>query len=715
MHKDDVFILLAEMLQEYLRRDEIVKWKLKIHFTHLNHRDVPGSLNRVNFDWLEKFAMFEKYRLQLLILMMLVLPQPVAAQFWMQNDAIFNPSGIPSLPFSQPRFADLDADGDFDMMLGSTSRSPFYFENTGTISTPAFHAGTDLFAEIPGIEAEMGVGVDLDDDGDLDFICGGFLGLQLYENIGSATAPQFQKITDFFTGLDVGMNPVPTLADMDGDADYDLLVGLSENGVLKFYPNSGTAMEATFSESASEVWYDVGLYAYPCFSDLDSDGDIDLLTGRDNIGFYYYRNGGTPTVWQWQSANSVFANLGQTTYWNSPSLVDLTGDGKPDLVYGTASGPLNYYRNTGTISTPAWTLNTSLFGGVLDVGGASSPVFFDFDSDGDLDLISGSQMGDIKFYKNIGTPYAPAWQANHNRFAAIDHSIYSAITVGDVNGDGLPDAIVGDLSGNLYYHRNIGATFALESGYFTDINFGGFSVPRLVDMDHDRDLDLVVGNENGQLHFLENVGSSTVPSWQEVAGYFGNIDVGSNCVPTCGDYDDDGDFDILTGDLFHELQYFENTGNGWVENTDVVTGLIGGQNAAPAFADLDLDGDLDLTIGNYDGTFNYFDNEMITSISDDSEMTTPQGFTLFPAYPNPFNPSTTISYFLPENEVVTITVYGLDGRMIQLLANENQAEGQHLTFWNGRDQEDQSVASGVYLVRISVGTFTQSQKVILMK
>ena len=661
--------------------------------------------------------MFEKKcRLPLrnLIFLMMII-QPVAGQFWTQNDAIFNPSGVPSLPFSQPRFADLDGDGDFDMMLGSTSRSPFYFENTGSNTNPAFHQGTDLFGAIPGIEAELGVCVDLDDDGDLDFICGGYLGLQFYENIGSATAPEFQKITDFFAALDVGMNPVPTLADMDNDADFDLLVGLSEDGSLKYYQNTGTAMEATFIEGNADVWYDVGLYAYPYFADLDSDGDTDLLTGRDNVGFYYYRNGGTPTAWQWQSANSVFANLGQTTYWNSPALVDLTGDGKPDLVYGTASGPLNYYRNTGTASTPAWTLNTSLFGGVLDVGGASSPVLFDFDADGDLDLISGSQMGDIKYYKNIGTSAAPAWEASHSRFVSIDHSIYSAIAVGDVNGDGLPDAIVGDLSGNLFYHRNIGATFAFESGYFTTINFGGFSVPRLVDMDRDRDLDLVVGNEDGELLFLENIGSSTVPDWQEITGYFGNIDVGTNCVPTCGDYDGDGDFDILTGDLFHELQYFENTGDGWTENTDIVAGLTAGQNAAPAFGDLNHDGDLDLTIGNYDGTFNYFDNEMITSIEPGSELIAPQSFTLYPAYPNPFNPTTTFSYLLPENQAVSIRIFGIDGRLIRTMMNENQTAGEHLLLWNGRNQENQLVGSGVYIVRVIAGAQIRSQKVILMK
>ncbi len=63
----------------------------------------------------------------------------IYAQLWQQNDLIFNPSGIPSLPFSQPRFADLDADSDFDLILGSINEPPFYFMNNGSASNPSFH------------------------------------------------------------------------------------------------------------------------------------------------------------------------------------------------------------------------------------------------------------------------------------------------------------------------------------------------------------------------------------------------------------------------------------------------------------------------------------------------------------------------------------------------------------------------------------------------
>ncbi len=594
----------------------------------------------------------------------LLLAPYTAAQPWHRNDMIFNPSGIPSLAFSQPRFADLDADGDYDLILGSIDDPPLYFVNDGGPDNPAFQSGPDIFAPVSSLDAEMGVCVDLDADGDLDLISGGYTGLHLFENVGDSSQPQFVKTEDFFLGMTVGSNPVPTFADLDADGDQDLLVGLSEGGQLKFYPNSGAPDSAVFLEAQSQIWFDVGLYAYPWFADLDNDGDGDLLAGRDVTGFHYYCNTGDSAGWQWQPAHSLFANVAQSTYWNSPCLVDLSGDGKKDLIYGTASGPLNYFVNTGTYSSPAWTVDESLFGGVLDVGAASSPFLFDFDGDGDLDLISGSQLGDIKYYKNVGSSSAPAWEPDHGRFGAIDHSIYSAITTGDVTGDSLPDAVVGDMNGGLFFHRNTGSSFAYESSVFAGIDLGYSSVPRLVDMDADGDLDLVAGNEDGNLFYFENTGTSDSAAWVEVAGFFGDIDVGNHCAPALGDLDGDGDVDVITGDLFHEIQFFEHADDTWVEDPAMVAGITAGQNAAPALGDLDGDGDLDLTIGNYDGTFNYYENVRSTFVPFHGEGSRLREFRTVSVHPNPFNHTTVFSGTAPEDGTLELKIFNILGQQI---------------------------------------------------
>ncbi|MCU0611250.1 MAG: VCBS repeat-containing protein [Candidatus Eisenbacteria bacterium] len=545
------------------------------------------------------------------LLVFLVHSATTHAQPWELNDLMFNPSGIPSLSFSQPRFADLDADGDFDLILGSIDEAPLYYVNDGGATTPSFHVGPDVFAAVSPLDAEVGVCVDLDCDGDLDFVTGGFSGLSLFDNLGDASAPLFQKVEGFFQGMTPGSNPVPTGADLDSDGDPDLILGLSEDGHLKLYPNSGTPDSAVFLESQSDLWFDVGLYAYPWCADLDNDGDYDLLAGRDATGFRYYRNTGDLATWEWESADPVFSGLAQTTYWNSPCLVDLSGDGTKDLVYGTAAGPLNYYVNTGSPSTPVWAAEPGPFGGVIDVGGASSPFLFDFDLDGDLDLVCGTQLGDIKYYENCGSAFAPAWEPGHDAFSSIDHSIYSSISLGDADGDALPDALVGDTSGRFFFHWNTGAGFVYDGALLAGVDLGYTSVPRLTDMDLDGDLDIVAGSEAGALFYFRNTGTLDSPEWVMVPGFFGDIDVGSYCSPTVGDLDNDGDLDLLTGDIFHEIQFFENVAGTWVEDPAAVEGISAGQNAAPAMGDLDGDGDLDLTIGNYDGTFNYYRNMIL--------------------------------------------------------------------------------------------------------
>ena len=648
------------------------------------------------------------------LLIGVILTITLSALPWMQNDAVFNTSGVPSLSFSQPRFADLDGDGDHDMILGSSSEAPFYLENTGTATTPSFSEGENIFSGISVLDAEMGVCADLDNDGDFDLITGGFTGLNYFENIGNSTAPEFLQIDNFFNGLNVGHLPVPDLADVDADNDLDMVVGYSESGSVKIYLNIGTSAAAQFSESNIIEIGDVGLYAYPNFCDLDADNDQDIVVGRDAYGFVYYQNNGTIQNGLWEVNDSVFTGLGNETYWNSPGLVDLNGNGTFDLIFGQVTGPLYYYDNNGTPNTPSWQQDTTLFGGIIDVGSASNPVFFDFDDDGDLDLISGSQLGDIKYFKNVGTSYSPAWQEDSSYFASIDHSIYSAVTVGDVNDDDLPDAIVGDLNGQLFFHQNTGSGFIWDMEILTSVNLGGWSAPRLVDMDEDGDLDITAGNEAGNLFYFENQGTIAAPDWIEITGYFSGIDVGSNCVPTVGDLDLNNSFDVITGDMFGEVQFFRNMEGTWMEDFEQVTGINGDQNTAPALADLDNDGDLDLVLGSYNGTFNYYEN-LFFAVGNDAEL--PQASAVeLKNYPNPFNPETIISFTIQEESETELSIYNIKGQRIKSLLNDQITAGEHSIVWNGKDDAGKKVSSGVYLYKLIVnGRIELMNKCLLLK
>ena len=91
------------------------------------------------------------------------------------------------------------------------------------------------------------------------------------------------------------------------------------------------------------------------------------------------------------------------------------------------------------------------------------------------------------------------------------------------------------------------------------------------------------------------------------------------------------------------------------------------------------------------------------------------------SYPNPFNPSTTISYSLPNNSSVKLDIYDVAGRKVRSLLDEGKSAGYHNVVWNGRDENGRGIASGMYLYRFTATpingekAFTQSGKLLLMK
>ena len=101
--------------------------------------------------------------------------------------------------------------------------------------------------------------------------------------------------------------------------------------------------------------------------------------------------------------------------------------------------------------------------------------------------------------------------------------------------------------------------------------------------------------------------------------------------------------------------------------------------------------------------------------TDESNPETPTDFRLFPAYPNPFNPITTLRYDLPEDADVTITIFDLMGRQVRTLVNRKVGAGYHSTLWNATNNAGQPVSAGIYLYTIDAGQFRQTKKMVLLK
>jgi len=98
-----------------------------------------------------------------------------------------------------------------------------------------------------------------------------------------------------------------------------------------------------------------------------------------------------------------------------------------------------------------------------------------------------------------------------------------------------------------------------------------------------------------------------------------------------------------------------------------------------------------------------------------TEVTAPAEFSLKQNYPNPFNPETNISYQIAEQTPVTLTVYDLLGSEVKTLVDQVQRQGRYNITWNGRNNENTSVSSGIYFYRLKAGSIILNRKMIMLK
>jgi hypothetical protein len=95
--------------------------------------------------------------------------------------------------------------------------------------------------------------------------------------------------------------------------------------------------------------------------------------------------------------------------------------------------------------------------------------------------------------------------------------------------------------------------------------------------------------------------------------------------------------------------------------------------------------------------------------------TFPITYNLYNAYPNPFNPVTTLQYDLPEDGFVNITIYDMMGRVVKTLVNGSQTAGYKSIQWNATNDRNEPVSAGLYLYTIQAGKFRQTKKMVLLK
>ncbi|MGB9665626.1 MAG: FG-GAP repeat domain-containing protein [Ignavibacteria bacterium] len=562
--------------------------------------------------------------MKLILTFSLIFISSVYAQNWIRIDSIFTPNDIQAISFSSPFFCDIDGDGDVDLFLGSSSLSNIlFFRNIGTLSEPRFLRDDNLLKEVNAKEYENSPSypflADLDGDGDYDLILSTFKGLQFYRNVGDKNYPIFFKIDNFFFEVNkfTGNDAKPALVDIDGDGDLDLFIGIGESlfggpaaGTLIGFRNTGRKTFPRFvkDKALTRGIIDVGLNAFPAFADLNGDGKYEILIGRDQNTFAYFINSGSKKNPNWVRQSITFAEFESKSYWKNPVFVDIDNDGDLDLIYGSGDGELYFYRNIGTPKKPKFKLENHLFEPIRITGGSPSVSLADFDNDGDFDLLSGDYLGGFQFFKNIGNKKIPVFRRSHAPFTSLKVSSFSTPIFIDLNKDGSLDIVSGSLDGKIYVFINTKNGFVENSGLFKSVRLREKSAPAAVDINNDGLIDfLFCSGLPNQFLFMINQGNG---KFKVDNSLIERVSFPYDARPTFSDVDCDGDFDLVIGGRDGRLIYYENTGTPekpyFELNRDLFKDVKVKQNSSPGYADLDSDGRPELVIGEYNGNFYYY-------------------------------------------------------------------------------------------------------------
>jgi hypothetical protein len=310
--------------------------------------------------------------------------------------------------YNAPAFGDLSGDGRADLVVGvlggaynplRTSAENLFYLTQGAGEEWEVRTGRLLPVLDIGSETIPAI-ADLDGDGDLDLLLANKLDpsdlqrsfVYHLENVGSATRPAFALRPP----LDLGkrFHAAPAFGDLDGDGRLDLMVG-QWGPRLAWYRGTPGGFEAA---DTALVTITRGSNTVPTLGDFDGDGDLDLIVGESSGWLNYYRNDGGPSQPRFVLVSDEFERI-QIGRRSAPLLSDLDEDGDLDLLVGSESAGLVLFRNDGTRSHPRL-VRDSAFGVAAPL--LAAPAAGDLDGDGDLDLVVGGAGGGAMYFERLG-------------------------------------------------------------------------------------------------------------------------------------------------------------------------------------------------------------------------------------------------------------------------------------------------------------------------
>jgi FG-GAP-like repeat/ASPIC and UnbV/Secretion system C-terminal sorting domain len=541
----------------------------------------------------------------------------------------------------------------------------------------------------------------------------------------------------------VGNSIAIAWGDYDNDGDEDLYVvrpGIEQPNVLLANNGNGQFMDCT-----PVVLGDIGIGTDASWGDFDNDGDLDLLvvnsTGEnllcENFGqgspcgqfsevqigdgllgvesvaaawVDYDHNGQIEAYISNRDGSNQLLQLPLDWTSEIPEGLDLFGpsqgfgwcdfnlDMKPGLylVDETSNHHLFEQNQDGTFDVTA--LEESLSGQGCSWG--------DYDNDGDFDLFITYWGHDYSLLENHG----------EGQFREVEcstfetHALGQGSAWGDFDNDGYLDLYVATYSGqNEMFHNENGTgqfQLVLDPGFPESTHSIGTA---WADMDNDGDLDLYVCNDGEPDNLFQN-NQYVSGNWLKVklVGTQSNA-VGLGAI-----------IEVKAGDLTL-LRYVaggtgysgqnslvQHFGLGDVTSVDEVTvtwpfKLANGEHHTSVLSDISCCRTITIT------------EEVNTSSVAESDQL-PQAIDLHACFPNPFNPQTTIAFDLPKQAAVSLRVYDVSGRLVDVLLDDEVAnQGRNEAVWNGRDAQGQTVSAGIYFYRLEAGDYSETKRMALIK
>jgi len=527
-------------------------------------------------------------------------------------------------------------------------------------------------------------------------------------------------------------------ADIEGDGDEDLFVTTLQGRNLLFTNTAGKLQINTGSELSRQAMTTVA----STWADVDNDGSLDVFVANDGENSVLFINKGDGTFGRADGSGLDAVKVAAS----SASWGDFDNDGLVDLFIGTRNQDNLLYRNLGSGKFTRVT-DGELVNIPMDTRACA---WSDFDNDGRLDLFVANFNERNVLYHNDGG----------GKFTSIEQPPFTAdkgasvgCSWGDFDNDGWQDLFVANTGEAKFLYRNNGdGTFGSVAGSPIGAGAEPSSGSSWVDFDSDADLDLYVSAFDGTGSMFRNLGS----------GYFEqvqNSELTANKAMARGhawaDVDDDGDMDVFIATDGEPQRFFRNagTGNDWIrlhlkgtrsnaagigarvrlkafvngfpqwqtrEVSAQTGGGMSGQSSLPLTFGLGRAAKVDSVVihwpsggvqvltGLIANRAYTVEEDFTTSVERTREV--PADYALYHNYPNPFNPSTTIEFAVPEVSQVTIKIYDILGREIVTLVDARYQPGRYKVVF-----EAGQLASGLYLYRIQANAFRKTRKFLLLK